>query len=162
MAETPSTIAPYAGRLRVRVCGICLVQEKVLVVQHGATVGNDAFWAPPGGGLDFGEQVKDCLVREVREETGLTVAPCAFLGVHEFIGPPLHALELFFVAHRIKGTLRTGLDPEVNLDQQLIVGAHLLNLKELQSLPEGNLHPFLRNLSRLEDLLSPRSLFLGE
>jgi 8-oxo-dGTP diphosphatase len=160
MAETPPLIAPYAGRLRVRVCGICLIREKVLVVQHKATVGNDAFWAPPGGGLGYGEKVTDCLVREVKEETGLGVRAGDFLGVNEFIGDPLHAIELFFGAHYQGGEPQTGHDPEVDLEHQLIEKVHLLSLEALKQLDQANLHPFLRNLSRLEDLLLPRSRFM--
>lgn len=34
---------------------------------------NNGLWELPGGGLDFGEKPYDCLVRELREETGLEV-----------------------------------------------------------------------------------------
>ena len=41
---------------------------------HGAGT-----WGPPGGKLDFGEDFKDCMVREVKEETGIDLEkedPC--------------------------------------------------------------------------------------
>ncbi|MHB8903805.1 MAG: NUDIX hydrolase [Patescibacteria group bacterium] len=33
----------------------------------------NGFWELPGGGLDFGEKVRDCLIREMKEEAGLEV-----------------------------------------------------------------------------------------
>lgn len=34
---------------------------------------DNGFWELPGGGLDFGETVQDCITREVKEEMGLKV-----------------------------------------------------------------------------------------
>lgn len=39
------------------------------------------FWALPGGKIEFGESVVDCLKREMKEETGLEVIPKKLLGV---------------------------------------------------------------------------------
>ena len=43
---------------------------------HGAGT-----WAPPGGHLDMGESFADCAIREVREETGVTIREPRFLAV---------------------------------------------------------------------------------
>ncbi len=40
-------------------------------------------WEPPGGVLELDETVHDGLVREVLEETGLTVEPGALTGVYK-------------------------------------------------------------------------------
>jgi ADP-ribose pyrophosphatase YjhB (NUDIX family) len=40
-------------------------------------------WEPPGGVLELEETVEDGLVREVREETGLTVRPERLTGVYK-------------------------------------------------------------------------------
>lgn len=39
------------------------------------------FWVFPGGKLELGESLENCLVREMYEETGLTVAAERLLGV---------------------------------------------------------------------------------
>jgi 8-oxo-dGTP diphosphatase len=39
-------------------------------------------WELPGGRPDHGERMEDCVVREVREETGLDVTVDRLLGVH--------------------------------------------------------------------------------
>jgi ADP-ribose pyrophosphatase YjhB (NUDIX family) len=39
-------------------------------------------WALPGGVLELGESLGDCVVREVREETGLDVEPVGIVGIY--------------------------------------------------------------------------------
>ena len=38
-------------------------------------------WAPPSGGVEPGETVADCVIREVYEETGLQVEPLRIIAV---------------------------------------------------------------------------------
>lgn len=39
-------------------------------------------WALPGGGMDLGESIVQCVVREVKEETGLDVEVTGLIGVY--------------------------------------------------------------------------------
>jgi ADP-ribose pyrophosphatase YjhB (NUDIX family) len=44
---------------------------------------DNGHWEPPGGVLELEETVEDGLVREIREETGLTVVPERLTGVYK-------------------------------------------------------------------------------
>lgn len=40
------------------------------------------WWGLPGGILEAGETLRECIVREVREETGLSVVPMRMIGIY--------------------------------------------------------------------------------
>jgi 8-oxo-dGTP diphosphatase len=44
---------------------------------------DNGHWEPPGGVLELDETIEDGLVREIAEETGLTVAPERLTGVYK-------------------------------------------------------------------------------
>lgn len=151
---------PYAGKLRVRVCGILLQDKKILVVRHKNISGRYNLWAPPGGGVNYGEKIIDCLMREFLEETGLEVKPGRFLFMQEFMQKPLHALELFFEVTPVSGTLKTGSDPEMAADEQIIAEVVYKTLPELRKEKEAELHQIFKDLIDLDDLFMPQHRFL--
>lgn len=110
--------------------------------------------------MAFGETLKDCLTREVAEETGLNVQPGNFLGIHEFVQEPLHALEFFFEATAYNGILATGHDPEAPPELQMIQEARFMSREELNKINRQDLHPIFHNLTHLDDLLRPRNWFI--
>lgn len=55
---------------RVSVRGIMIKDNKFLLGRHG----EDGTWETFGGGLDFGEDLKEALKREILEETGCEVS----------------------------------------------------------------------------------------
>src|SRR5258706_6221691 len=85
----------YGQRVRVRTCGLCWKNNHLLMVNH-SSINDKNFWAPPGGGVEFGETAIEALVREFTEETAITVKVGEFKFVSEFLKEPLHAIELFF------------------------------------------------------------------
>ncbi len=129
----------YGNRLRVRVCGLCRLNESLLMVNH-AGLRDGPFWAPPGGGMEFSQSAEANLVREFREETGLEVRVGKLMFVTEFLRPPLHALELFYEVTVTGGRLATGQDPEMEPTRQLIQEARFLTTEEMDVLPAEAKH----------------------
>jgi 8-oxo-dGTP diphosphatase len=139
----------YGNKVRIRVCGLCWHEDALLMVKH--KMGNQDFWAPPGGGVEFGEPLAEALRREIAEETGLTVLPGKFLFGCEFIQKPLHAVELFFEVQKIAGALKNGNDPEMPIIEMV----KFLSPGEIQTIPTGFLHGIFKiagNVNKLRQM----------
>lgn len=129
----------FGWRVRVRACGLCWKNGKLLLVNHrGLTKGD--FWAPPGGGVEFGKSIHETLKGEFLEETGLVVEPGEFRFVCEFIRETLHAVELFFDVTSLSGKLKVGTDPELPDESQILRDIRLMRYEEVVQLPANERH----------------------
>ena len=97
---------------RVRATAILVEDGKILLLQQRVTESSARAWSLPGGGLDFGETLEECLIREMWEETGLTCGIERLLYVCDRIQDGRHVLHLTFLAHRLDGELELGYEPE--------------------------------------------------
>lgn len=162
-----TTISPdallqaYAGKVRVRVGGLLLRGGAMLLAAHRSLLPNEApFWSPPGGGWQFGESIRAALLREFREETGLTVRVGRFLHLHEFSGGKLQALELFFeVLAEEAAQPHLGHDPEHAPDHQVLTELAWLTPRQLLQLPPAQVHPVLRLVLSPDDVFVPQTRF---
>ncbi len=59
------------NRFNIRVYGILQWKNEILLVHE--KIGDFHFTKFPGGGLELGEGMKDCLVREFKEETDMDI-----------------------------------------------------------------------------------------
>ncbi|MGD9328793.1 MAG: NUDIX domain-containing protein [Cyclobacteriaceae bacterium] len=146
-------IEKFGNKLRVRVCGILIEKGKILLIRHKSLGKNGVLWAPPGGGMLFGEHAEETIKREFEEETGLKIKVERFLFTHEFLKPPLHAIELFFEVSRLEGALKTGYDPEMKKNEQIITDATYLDMDQISKMDHDSIHNVLRKVSNLKDLL---------
>jgi 8-oxo-dGTP diphosphatase len=82
-------IPPYVAALREKIGhDPLLVLGASGIVWDGAgnllliRRGDNGRWALPGGMIEPGESIAECLVREVREETGVEVEPLRLVGIY--------------------------------------------------------------------------------
>ena len=146
--------AIYGGKVRVRACGFCRREAKLLLINHKIGVNRD-FWAPPGGGVEFGHSLASTVEREFKEETGLAISVGNFLFGCEFIKNPLHAVELFFEVRLLSGDLKVGKDPEL----QIIKDARFMGQDEIDRINPENLHGIFRVTRKISDLMSLKGFY---
>lgn len=105
--------ASRALGLRPAVSAVIFDRRGRLLLQQRSDGGQ---WGLPGGSVEIGESVREAVVREVREETGLTVAARRLVGVYSAPALQLvrypdgnvwHYVSMCFECTVRRGTLQT-------------------------------------------------------
>ncbi|MBI4840858.1 MAG: NUDIX domain-containing protein [candidate division NC10 bacterium] len=109
----PETDITKATQLRPGVAAIISNGEGKILLQRRS---DNGLWGLPGGSVEIGESVRDAIVREVREETGLTVEVVRLIGVYSDPkvqvvrypdGNVVHYISSVFACRILAGTLQT-------------------------------------------------------
>lgn len=124
----------FSDRVRIRVCGLLVEDDELLLVKLDAPTRDTPFWSPPGGGLKLGERMEDALVREFAEETGLQVQPLSLFYISEFVQLPFHAVEFYFLCESLGGNLVAGTDPELGDHSQMILDIQYIKFEEMKAM----------------------------
>jgi len=91
--------------------GAVIIEENRVLLVKRARPPLLAQWSIPGGALEVGELVREAVVREAREETGLIVEPGELLGVYDrVVRDPqqrvqYHYVLIDFLCRRVGGEL---------------------------------------------------------
>lgn len=93
-------------------CMVCDGKGNVLVQDR-----NDEHWGGisfPGGHIEHGESVTDSVIREIKEETGLTVSEPKLCGIKDWFRPDGSRYIVFcYRADKFSGKLRSSEEGEI-------------------------------------------------
>ena len=126
--------------VRLAVRAILMRENRLLLVN--AYKGRDDLWCAPGGGVEPHASLPDNLIREVHEETGLTVRVGAPVLVNEFHAPErhFHQVDVYFRCEIVAGRLDAAWrDPEgIVTERRFFARAEMSGiLYKPDSLPEA-------------------------
>ena len=130
-------------RPEIAACGVARWNDQILLVRrgHGPAAGT---WAVPGGRVRFGEDLRETVVREVAEETGLECVVERFLGWAEHIDDEHHQVILDFLID----VLDPEREPRAGDDATEATWWPVAEIAELELAP--GLGPFLEDAGILE------------
>jgi 8-oxo-dGTP diphosphatase len=100
---------------RVGAYGLITQGSDVLLCRLSSQVkGYAGYWTLPGGGMEFGEHPEQTVVREVAEETGLSIKASALLGIdsltREVENEAFHSVRVIYEIEVLGGEIRFELD----------------------------------------------------
>ncbi|MEX1212945.1 MAG: NUDIX hydrolase [Balneolaceae bacterium] len=126
------------NRIRIRSSALILREEKILLVQLDGPTRPYPIWIPPGGEVIPGEPLHEAVIREVEEEAGIRVEPIRISLHHQFVSPPFHAIEYYWLCDWVGGVPKLGSDPDRPGDAILtdIAWVPLIELSDRPVFPE--------------------------
>ncbi|WP_379138347.1 8-oxo-dGTP diphosphatase [Paenibacillus sp. sgz500958] len=93
----------------IKLYTVCMIVsgDKILLLnrQHDSFRG----YISPGGRIEFPESPTECAIREVKEETGLTVSNLVYKGLAEYMNPGQERYMIFnYITYDFTGELLQG------------------------------------------------------
>ncbi len=122
-----------AQEKRRRAAAIILIDGKIVSMYR--EFGGRQYYTFPGGGMEKDEDEKDCVVREVQEEFGMTVKPIRKLYTYE----DEKSLEYYYLCRWVSGEFGSGTGEEFQPDRNR--GIYRPTLIKVSDIPNLTLYP---------------------
>ena len=110
----------------IRVTGILIENNKILLVKQ--KVNDKRNWSLPGGRLEHGETLKQGMLREMKEETGLDVEIVRMLYLCDVKASENTILHITFLLRKIGGEIKL---PSNEFDENTIRDVKFVPVSEL-------------------------------
>jgi len=94
-------------RHRIAAGGIVFKDDKLLLVRY-----HDQILVSPGGKLEDDENIIQAVMREVKEETNLSVEPFKVLAIEDLITPKFKMIKVWMLCRYISGETKNTLASE--------------------------------------------------
>jgi len=109
------------GITRIAAYGLLQRDDKLLLCRLSQKVGaNPGRWTLPGGGIDFGEDPENAVIREFKEETGLVIKVNNLVAVNSMADSlpgwsPMHSIRIIYKVEYVSGNLQYEQDGTTDL-----------------------------------------------
>ncbi|MEM7017700.1 MAG: NUDIX domain-containing protein [Pseudomonadota bacterium] len=120
---------------RIAAYGLVVADAKILLCRLSQQIPQPeyvGFWTLPGGGVEFGEAPDNAMVREIKEETSLSVEPAGVAGIDskmiELPNEAHHGIRIIYFVKNISGELAYEIDGTTDM-------CAWFSLNEAQDLP---------------------------
>ncbi|MCC2684009.1 MAG: hydrolase [Paenibacillaceae bacterium] len=117
-----------------RSCTVIIQDNQLLMVRQ--MYKGEQFWTFPGGSVEIGETPDQAAIREVFEETGLTVDKVEPL--FETYSEKIQGMYYCFFGMKWEGQVKLGHDPELHNREQELKEVRWIPIEELQENEEVN------------------------
>lgn len=115
---------------RARARAFIILNGKLVLMKR--KLNGKEFYVFPGGGREGNEALENCVIREVKEEFGLTVKPVKKLYVYE----GERSVEHFYICDYVDGKFGTGTGEEFDKNRNNgVYKPKLVKLNKISSLP---------------------------
>ena len=128
-------------------CEIFLLKDGAILLGKRKNCYGEGLWALPGGHLEHGESISECVKRELMEEMGIEAIDFTLMSVVDCIDERGHYVHISFLLEKFLGEIKN-MEPELCYEWKFF---ELINLPETLFDPHKNiLKNFLENVLYLE------------
>lgn len=138
--------------------GVLCENEKVLFVEY--KIDGETYYALPGGSVEIGESLENCVIREFLEETEITVIPKKVILINEFINQKpkyvaeswkngIHQVEIIFLLERNLESQINNISPKKDFGMTGIKWLSKSELENLTCYPEQEIDWFFEKHENL-------------
>ena len=96
--------------------GAIIKNDKILLIRHTEHKSGRSYWVVPGGGREVGETEVECVIREMFEETNLTVDVKRLLVESSIPNDHIYKRRKTYLCSIVSGQASPGYEPEEDAD----------------------------------------------